>query len=220
MTDKADKADQADRVRSRAVWFRRARPIAAAAAAAWMLGTGGFLRGGIPAPFAVASAPSKCADPEHRRLDFWIGDWDAFDAAAPGPPAAAGPPAARVKIERILGGCALRETYQGANGLTGESLTTYDASRRIWHQTWVTDRGDLLQVDGRFDGPSLTLEGTRLDARGREEKVRGVWTPQDAGPEKTVRETAHVSGDGGRTWRPWFDIIFRRHVLRGTPKIR
>jgi ketosteroid isomerase-like protein len=34
-----------------------------------------------------------------------------------------------------------------------------------------------------------------------------VWAPQ-AGD---VRETVHTSVDGGTTWRPLFDILFRRH---------
>jgi hypothetical protein len=26
-----------------------------------------------------ASASAQCAAPEHRRLDFWVGDWDAYE---------------------------------------------------------------------------------------------------------------------------------------------
>jgi hypothetical protein len=37
--------------------------------------------------------------------------------------------------------------------------------------------------------------------------VRGTWKPADGG----VRETAIVSTDAGKTWQPWFDLIFRPH---------
>jgi hypothetical protein len=35
--------------------------------------------------------------------------------------------------------------------------------------------------------------------------VRGVWKPENGG----VRETAVTSSDGGKTWKPWFDLVFR-----------
>lgn len=143
----------------------------------------------------------KCADGEHRRLDFWLGDWDAFEAGG------GDKPVARARIEVMLDGCALRETYEQTDGLSGESFTTYDPARKVWHQSRVTNRGQLLTMEGRFQGNSLTLLGTRLSAEGREERVRGVWTPQDGG----VRKIAHTSADGGATWRPLFDVLFRRH---------
>lgn len=152
---------------------------------------------------ARPTTSSKCASAEHRRLDFWVGDWDAYDVGG------SDKPVARVRVDVILGGCALREAYEGTDGLVGESFTTYDASRKLWHQTWVTNSGQLLKIEGRFQGNSLTLQGPRLSPDGREEVVRGVWRPlpQDGG----VRETAHTSADRGSTWRPWFDILFRRH---------
>ena len=158
---------------------------------------------GSEAATAQLSAPRKCDVTEHRRLDFWVGDWDAFDVGG------GDKPSARVRVDVILDGCVLREVYEGTDGLVGESLTTYDASRQLWHQTWVTNRGQLLQIEGRFRGSSLTLQGPRRSPDGREEIVRGVWRPlpQDGG----VRETAHASADGGKTWKPWFDILFRRH---------
>src|ERR1700712_1519074 len=58
----------------------------------------------LPA-FAQPPAPkasSKCATPEHRQLDFWIGDWDAYDVDAPGKVVA------RNRVDRILDGCVLR----------------------------------------------------------------------------------------------------------------
>jgi ketosteroid isomerase-like protein len=152
----------------------------------------------------VAAEPatsSKCASAEHRRLDFWAGDWDAYEIGG------GDKPVARARVDIILGGCALREVYEQNDGLVGQSFTTYDASRKLWHQTWVTNRGQLLQIDGRFQGDSLTLQGRRAAPDGHEEILRGVWTAQGGG----VRETAQGSTDGGATWQPRFDILFRSH---------
>ena len=152
---------------------------------------------------AAEPTPSpKCADAEHRRLDCWAGDWQVYEVGG------GTEPAARARVEVILDGCVLRETYEQSDGLVGQSFTTYDGTRKLWHQTWVTNRGALLQIDGRFAGKSLTLQGPRRTADGREEIVRGVWTPENGG---VVREIAHTSLDGGKTWKPWFDVRFRPH---------
>ncbi len=148
-----------------------------------------------------AAASPQCADAEHRRLDFWVGDWDAYEVGG------GDKPVARARVEVILGGCGLLETYDQSNGLLGQSFTTYDASRKLWHQTWLTNRGRLLTIEGKFQGNSLTMQGSQSSAEAREETIRGVWTPEDGG----VRETAQTSADGGATWRPLFDILFRLH---------
>ncbi|HKW00539.1 MAG TPA: hypothetical protein VJN96_11980 [Vicinamibacterales bacterium] len=147
---------------------------------------------------APADKPAPCTAPEYRQFDFWIGDWDVFDAGNSAP-------VARVVVDRILDGCALREDYQGANGTRGQSFSTYDSSRRVWHQTWVTNRGQLLVIEGALRGRGMVLAGTD-PASGPLGRVRGVWTPQGDG----VREVAVTSTDGGKTWRPWFDLVFKR----------
>lgn len=152
-----------------------------------------------PAARAADPAAPACQAPEYRRLDFWVGDWNAFDVDAPDAVAA------RVQVTRILGGCVVREVYAGTDGLHGESYTVYDAIRKLWHQTWVTNRGQLLEIEGRFEGERLTLEGTQRSATGPDVRVRAVWLPEKGG----VRETAHTSNDGGATWKPLFDMRFK-----------
>jgi hypothetical protein len=160
-----------------------------------VLGRAGEAGTGVP-------MSAHCADREYRRLDYWVGDWDVYDV---GDRAKA---VARARVEVIAGGCALREVYEQTDGLVGQSLTIYDAARKVWHQSWVTNRGQLLTIEGRFDGDRLTLEGPVRSAEGRESTVRGVWVPDG----EAVRETAHTSDDGGATWRLLFDVVFRRHT--------
>jgi len=178
---------------------RRTRGVAAVAAAA----AAAILGLALPARCARAAAetPGPCSGPEYHRLDFWIGDWDAYDVED------RKTLSARTRVEAILGGCALKETYEGTNGLVGQSFTTYDATRKAWHQTWVTNRGRLLMIEGRFDGGTLTLQGPQTGAGGRKELIRGTWKREGDG----VREIAHTSDDGGATWRPLFDILFLPH---------
>jgi hypothetical protein len=153
-----------------------------------------------------ATSPA-CAAPEYRKLDFWAGDWDAYEVGG------GSKPVARAHVDVILGGCVVREIFEQNDGMTGQSFTIYDASRRVWHQTWVTNRGRLLMIEGRFDGKSLTLSGPERLIDGTTKTLRGVWTPQGDG----VREIAHSSTDGGASWQPWFDILFRPHDRQGAP---
>lgn len=156
-----------------------------------------------PAVMAVAadSGKSVCAAPEYREFNYWAGDWDAFDMDDPGKPVA------RTRVNLILNGCVLLENYDGTNGLQGRSFTIYDASRKTWHQTWVTTKGQLLTIEGAIHAGEMTLTGVDRTASGEERRVRVAWKPVEGG----VRETAVTSIDAGKTWTSWFDLVFRPH---------
>jgi hypothetical protein len=158
------------------------------------------LYAGFTASAAQPTKSSYCTAPEYRQFDFWIGDWDAFDVDNPIKPVA------RVRVDRILDGCVVREDYQDTTGKKGQSFSIYDASRKVWHQSWVTNHGELLQLDGKFQSNEMVL--TAVDrSEGKERLARGVWKADSRG----VRETGTSSSDGGKTWKPWFDLLFRRH---------
>lgn len=147
---------------------------------------------------AGAAPPIHCTGPEYHALDFWLGDWDTFD------PDGSGPSQARNRVDSILDGCVIHEVYDQYDGHRGESFSIYDATRKLWHQTWVTNRGELLVLEGGFEGDTLTLVGSNLDLQGKPETIKGIWKAQGKG----VRETAYISRDGGKTWSPYFDILF------------
>ena len=148
-----------------------------------------------------AATRSACAAAEYRQFDFWVGDWDTFEAGAPNQSVA------RNRVDVILDGCAIREIYEQSDGLVGQSFSIYDAPRRVWHQTWVTNRGLLLIIEGTFRDGRMVLEGATRSADGQPAVLRGTWWPDG----DAVREVAESSSDGGKTWKPVFDITFRRH---------
>lgn len=152
----------------------------------------------VSAVRAQTAKPAPCTAPEYRQLDFWVGDWDAFDYDNQKEVAA------RAHVSRILQGCSLLEDYQQIDGLHGQSFSTFDASRNVWHQTWVTNRGSLLVLEGGMEGEKLVLRGADNI---RKAEVRVTWEAD----EKGVRETALSSNDGGKTWKPVFDMVFRPH---------
>jgi len=146
-------------------------------------------------------APASCAAPEYRQFDFFAGDWDTYDVAAPSKLVA------RNKVTLILEGCVVHEVYRQTDGLVGESFSLYDSSRGGWHQSWVTNRGSLLLLDGGLDGDRMALTATEKSSDGTTSLLRGVWRREGT----TVRETATRSTDGGKSWTPVFDIVFRKH---------
>ena len=159
-----------------------------------MLSAGGRL----DAQTAPASAKA-CAAPEHHQFDFWIGEWD---VTLPN-----GKRAGTNRIESILGGCALRETWAGAGGSNGTSYNAYDATRRRWHQTWVDNQGSLLLLEGTFADGRMILEGETLDTAGQSQRQRITWETKAPG---RVRQLWETSTDGGATWTTAFDGLYAK----------
>jgi hypothetical protein len=153
---------------------------------------------------ASASEPEKpaaCSAPPFQQFDFWVGDWDAFEVDNPDTPVA------HNRVTRILGGCVLLEVYEGTNGMIGQSFSIYDPTRKVWHQSWVTNRGELLVIEGGIRAGEMVLSGVDRTKDGKSRRVRGTWKSVEGG----VRETALRSTDGGKTWNLWFDLLFRPH---------
>jgi len=145
--------------------------------------------------FTTAAAPSAaaCSAPEHRQFDFWVGDWQVYRPD--------GKYAGRNRITSEYGGCVIHEHYDTQRGYSGESLNSYDAARKVWHQTWTDDSGLLLTLEGKFDGKSMILEGVSPDAKGVMTKQRITWTPNSDGTVRQLWESADEKG----AWTVAFD---------------
>jgi hypothetical protein len=154
-----------------------------------------------PIHASAAPSPGGCSAAEYRQLDFWLGDWDAFDASEPATAIA------RTHVDLIAAGCAVHELYEQTDGLIGDSILSFDAARQVWQQTWVTNRGSLMVIAGRFNNGAVTLEGEVHTGNGRSLLQRITWKAEGS----DVREMAVMSTDGGKSWVPAFDVLFRRH---------
>ncbi|HEU5041669.1 MAG TPA: hypothetical protein VFT84_12640 [Gemmatimonadales bacterium] len=148
--------------------------------------------------------PASCTAPEYRQFDFWLGDWDTYELPD------TTTVVARLQVTAMLGGCALRENYAQADGLVGESYSLWDAGRRVWHQSWVTNRGALLLLDGEFRNGRMVLTAEERRPDGGRALLRGTWWSEGG----NVRQKAARSTDGGTRWSPAWDILFRPHTPR------
>jgi hypothetical protein len=146
-------------------------------------------------PVCAQSSAPVCTAAEYHQFDFWVGDWEVLDA---------GKPVAHVVVDKILGGCVVRERYSEPKGYEGQSFNIYDAGQHYWRQNWMTNRGKFLEIRGNLEGGNMVLSGTDYDSA-PPRLVRGTWKPVKGG----VEETAITSTDGGKTWTTWFDLFFR-----------
>jgi hypothetical protein len=109
-------------------------------------------------------------------------------------------------IHPVLNGCALQENWQGAAGGRGTSLNVYNPLDGSWHQTWISENGFFLQLEGGLEGDSMVMSGELL-GRGGEPVLHEIsWTPQGNGE---VRQVWKTSTDGGENWNLLFDGTYR-----------
>jgi hypothetical protein len=128
----------------------------------------------VETPLASPAKPSPaCATPEHRQLDFWVGDWDVTVHARATPDGPWGDAKGRQHVESILGGCAIAEAFSADGPGTpwnGLSYSSWQAPLGKWRQTWVDDSGGYLAFTGALEAGVVTLVG--------ESRVQGDKTIQ------------------------------------------
>ncbi|MES2305707.1 MAG: hypothetical protein V4558_09370 [Gemmatimonadota bacterium] len=145
---------------------------------------------------SVATEPCM-SDPDSRRFDFWVGEWNVTPAGAP--TFAAGTSV----VQRVSGGCALLENWTANNGAQGKSLNAFNAATKQWQQYWVGQSGGVVEFrESRWDGPTLvynTIGGMPMQ--------RLSFTPVDS---NTVRQFGEISTDSGKTWQVGYDFYYHR----------
>jgi hypothetical protein len=152
------------------------------------------------AAFAFAStagAAVACDGSEHRQFDFWLGEWNVRTPD--------GKLAGVNSISSEYDGCVLHERYSTGRGYSGESLNIYDASRKVWHQTWVDSSGTLLLLEGALIGRNMVLQG-QTTADGRITKHRITWIPNADGSVRQHWESTDEKG----MWATAFDGAYTR----------
>lgn len=154
-------------------------------------------------------AASPCSTAEHRQFDFWLGEWQVTNPA--------GKTAGHSRIEAILGGCVLQETWRGTTPTShGKSFNLHNAQAGQWEQYWVDAGGNRLHLSGGRVGAAMVLQGEqdKPAASGQVQRERITWTPNADG---SVRQLWETSRDDGKSWAVSFDGLYRRVGPTGTP---
>ncbi len=146
-----------------------------------------------------ADTKKACQAEHYRQFDFWIGNWEVFSRD--------GKKVGNNNISIAMNGCVLKEHYVSATGYEGESLNIYNKADNEWHQTWVDNTGLLLQLDGSWNGHSMTLFGKGKSASGQMIEHRIVWKPQKNGD---VHQIWDISEDKGLHWKNSFFGVYKK----------
>ena len=154
---------------------------------------------------AAAQAPAGCDTPESHQFDFWVGKWEVH-------PSGADKIIAHSLIEKKYTGCAIRENWMPLGKEVsggGGSLSLYDAGAKKWRQAWVDSSGTRVDLDGGFAGGVMSITGNwaNFAGPGKDALVRMNYQVQ---PDGQVRQWAQASTDGGKTWTPAFDFLYRK----------
>ena len=153
----------------------------------------------IPALDTRAQAPAPgCTSPESKRLDFWLGDWEATHSGG----------RSRNRITKVLAGCVVLEEFRGLPGtpLDGMSVSTFDPATRRWRQTWVDNTGAYLDFDAALVDGDMAFERAFLKD-GQRVRQRMVFRDVTADAFTWDWQT---SRDDGASWKTTWQIAYRR----------
>jgi hypothetical protein len=149
---------------------------------------------------SAAPPPQPCASAEYRQLDFWIGEWNVFQVSD-------NTPAGTSRIESVMGGCGIGEHYEAlrapGGAYSGTSYSGYDRKDGQWHQMYVDTNGNLAWYSGKLEGANMVLH-----APGKKGSLQTMeYRPHADG---SVEQIGTISTDGGATWQPAYDYIYRK----------
>ncbi len=144
--------------------------------------------------------PPACTGPEHGQFDFWIGEWTVTPTGKTNIVASS-------LIEKLYGGCAIRENWMPLKGTPGGSLNNYVREDGRWHQTWVDAGNSRVEfVGGMIDG-KMVLSGfwKGVIGPGKDALIRMTYSKNADG---SVRQHGERSTDHGLTWSTNFDFTY------------
>lgn len=164
----------------------------------WLLGVAALLSG---AQTFAQPAKLPCEGAEFRQFDFWVGEWDVYPTGKPDQVATS-------LIEKLHGGCVIRENWRPAKGTSGTSLNMYDPRDGKWRQLWADAGGSWVEFEGRVTGEAMVLTGTWRNLLGpnKDGLIRMTYTK---GADGSVRQLGVQSTDEGKSWTPSFDFTYR-----------
>ncbi len=156
------------------------------------------------APVLVAGA---CDTPAHHQFDFWLGEWQVFDATND-------KLVALDRVEKHSEGCIveqdmtfLTDMYRRPGAgyrLSGMSINRYDGE--AWLELWADNQWGAIAMRGGPESEGAMVLRTITPSRHRDLKI--VWQARADG---TVRILQYVAPAGSGQWKKYGDLLYRRN---------
>ncbi len=186
-------------------WAAIARRLRTAVLAAAALGLSGIAAGADRAPLEQSAAPSTCDTPQHRQFDFWVGDWQVFDAAT-------NQLVGFDRVEKHTEGCIIQQNLTFTTDLyrrpgvkyrlAGISVNRFDGD--AWLEMWADNQWGAIFLRGMPDASGAMVLISTVPSRHRDVKL--VWEKHTDG---TVRILQYVAPAGSGKWAQYGDLIYR-----------
>jgi hypothetical protein len=151
------------------------------------------------------TAPATCDSPQHHQLDFWVGDWQVFDAAT-------NQLVAFERVEKHSEGCIVQENLTFLTDmyrrpgvkyrLAGIGVNRFDGEN--WLQMWADNQWGAIFLRGALDADGKMVFVTVIPSRKRDVKL--VYENR---PDGTVRILQYVAPAGSGKWVKYGDLINR-----------
>lgn len=177
------------------------RPLLAFAAASAILVAASANAQTTPPVSAGPPPRQTCSEAEHRQLDFWVGEWRVFQQSD-------GVEVGSSSITKVADGCGIQEHYSAPNApggaYEGFSYSGWNRRDGKWHQFYIDVNGNATWFTGQLEGKVLALYAPAARPGAQQ---RMSYTPN---PDGSVNQTGVISTDGGKTWQPGYDYVYRR----------
>lgn len=147
----------------------------------------------------IVSPTCPCCAAPHTDFDFWEGDWVVLDTA--------GNKVGENTISKIEAGCLLKEKWRGQQGGTGTSINYYNRADSTWNQTWVDDKGNVLQLQGKLIDQKMVLRGPTIKGKKMNYYNQITWVANEDG---TVTQLWEIYGINNKLLRTIFKGIYHR----------
>jgi hypothetical protein len=150
--------------------------------------------------FGAMHSDTCAANPESRRLDFWLGEW-----TIAGPD---GKPNGTSRVHLALDKCMVVESWSAGPGHQGENMFAFSQDDHSWHGMFADNEGRVhVFVDGKVTGGATVFSGPSLGPNG--ETVLNRISIARAGANR-VTQLWQKSADNGITWSIEFRGVYSR----------
>jgi hypothetical protein len=160
---------------------------------------------------AAAESPppvAPCSSPEYHQFDFWVGDWQVFDAATH-------QLVGFDHVAKLAEGCIVQQNISMLTDLyrrpgvpyrmSGISVNRFDGER--WLELWADNQWGAIALKGAPDAKAAMVLTTIIPSRNRD--MRLVWEQHVDGSVEIFQYVA-VAGSG--KWETVGDLIYRPNL--------
>jgi hypothetical protein len=160
---------------------------------------------------AAAESPppgALCNSPEHHQFDFWVGDWQVFDATTH-------QLVGFDHVAKLAEGCIVQQNLSMLTDLYrrpgvpyrmfGISVNRFDGEQ--WLELWADNQWGAIALKGAPDAKAAMVLTTIIPSRNRD--LRLVWEKQVDGSVEIFQYVA-VAGSG--KWEKYGDLVYRPNL--------